>query len=78
MAFGPVDFSAVFRYWKFFGKESVRPWTASPLFELAPVVVFASYCSIALLIPVSTSFPLPLGTAGDILGGALLFGLAGL
>jgi formate hydrogenlyase subunit 4 len=37
----------------------------------------AAYCSIALLIPILTSFPLPLGTAGDILGGALLFGLAG-
>ena len=51
--------------------------TASPFFELAPLIAFASYCSIALLIPVLTNFPLPLGTAGDILGGALLFGLAG-
>jgi len=55
----------------------VRPETASPFFELAPLIAFASYCSIALLIPVLTNFPLPLGTAGDILGGALLFGLAG-
>jgi formate hydrogenlyase subunit 4 len=74
---GPSIFQPYYDIWKFFRKESVRPETASPFFELAPLIAFASYCSIALLIPVLTNFPLPLGTAGDILGGALLFGLAG-
>ena len=74
---GPSIFQPYYDIWKFFRKESVRPDTASPFFELAPLIAFASYCSIALLIPVLTNFPLPLGTAGDILGGALLFGLAG-
>jgi formate hydrogenlyase subunit 4 len=74
---GPSVLQPYYDIWKFFRKESVRPETASPFFELAPLIAFASYCSIALLIPVLTNFPLPLGTAGDILAGALLFGLAG-
>ena len=64
---GPSVLQPYYDIWKFFRKESVRPETASPFFELAPLIAFASYCSIALLIPVLTNFPLPLGTAGDIL-----------
>jgi formate hydrogenlyase subunit 4 len=74
---GPSPLQPYYDIAKFFRKESLRPQTASPFFEIAPVVAVAAYCSIALLIPILTSFPLPLGTAGDILGGALLFGLAG-
>jgi formate hydrogenlyase subunit 4 len=74
---GPSALQPYYDIAKFFRKESLRPQTASPFFELAPLIVVAAYCSIALLIPILTSFPLPLGTAGDILGGALLFGLAG-
>ena len=74
---GPPVLQPYYDIAKFFAKESLRPNTASPFFELAPLIAFACYCSIALLIPVLTSFPLPLGTSGDILGGALLFGLAG-
>jgi formate hydrogenlyase subunit 4 len=74
---GPSVLQPYYDIAKFFRKESLRPETASPFFELAPVIAVAAYCSIALLIPILTSFPLPLGTAGDILGGALLFGLAG-
>jgi formate hydrogenlyase subunit 4 len=74
---GPSVLQPYYDIGKLFRKESLRPQTASPFFELAPLIAFAAYCSIALLLPVLTSFPLPLGTAGDILGGALLFGLAG-
>jgi formate hydrogenlyase subunit 4 len=74
---GPSPLQPYYDIAKFFRKESLRPQTASPFFEIAPVIAVAAYCSIALLIPILTSFPLPLGTAGDILGGALLFGLAG-
>jgi formate hydrogenlyase subunit 4 len=74
---GPSPLQPYYDIAKFFRKESLRPHTASPFFEVAPVIAVAAYCSIALLIPILTSFPLPLGTAGDILGGALLFGLAG-
>lgn len=74
---GPPIFQPYCDIAKFFRKESVRPQTASPFFEIAPLIALASYCSIALLIPVLTNFPLPLGTAGYILGGALSFGLAG-
>jgi formate hydrogenlyase subunit 4 len=74
---GPSVLQPYFDIVKYFRKETLRPETSSPFFEIAPVVAVAAYCSIALLIPILTSFPLPLGTAGDILGGALLFGLAG-
>ncbi len=74
---GPSVFQPYYDIFKLFRKESLRPQTASPFFELAPLIAFGAYCSIALLLPVLTSFPLPLATAGDILGGALLFGLAG-
>ena len=77
MAPGPSVLQPYYDIAKFFRKESLQPETASPFFEIAPLIAFAAYCSIALLIPVLTNFPLPLGTAGDILGGALLFGLAG-
>jgi formate hydrogenlyase subunit 4 len=74
---GPSVLQPYFDIVKYFRKETLRPETSSPFFEIAPVIAVAAYCSIALLIPILTSFPLPLGTAGDILGGALLFGLAG-
>jgi formate hydrogenlyase subunit 4 len=74
---GPSVLQPYFDIVKYFRKETLRPESSSPFFEIAPVIAVAAYCSIALLIPILTSFPLPLGTAGDILGGALLFGLAG-
>lgn len=74
---GPSVLQPYYDIAKFFRKETLRPETSSPFFEIAPVIAVASYCSIAFLIPVLTNFPLPLATAGDILGGALLFGVAG-
>jgi formate hydrogenlyase subunit 4/hydrogenase-4 membrane subunit HyfE len=47
------------------------------LFRAAPYVSFAGYATVPLLIPVLTSFGLPLGYMGDILGGGLILGMAG-
>ena len=61
---GPSIFQPYYDIWKFFRKESVRPETASPFFELAPLIAFASYCSIALLIPGTDQLPAPAGHRG--------------
>jgi len=53
------------------------PDEASPLFILAPLLAFACYLVVPLLIPVLTSFPLPLGYMGDILGGGIILSTAG-
>jgi len=57
-------------------KEALAPAGASPFFLAAPVIAVAAYLTIPLLIPVLTSFPLPLGYMGDILGGGFLLALA--
>ncbi|MGO9957353.1 MAG: NADH-quinone oxidoreductase subunit H [Solirubrobacteraceae bacterium] len=62
---------------KLLRKETVLPGTAGPVFRLAPYVSFAGYATVPLLIPVLTSFGLPLGYMGDILGGGLILGMAG-
>lgn len=61
---------------KLFGKESLAPHGASPFFLAAPVVAFACYLTVPLLIPVLTSYSLPLGYMGDILGGSFILALA--
>ena len=73
---GPSILQPYYDIAKFFRKESLRPETASPFFELAPLIAFASYCSIALLIPVL--FADHVGRGQQALGGALyLDGLSG-
>ncbi len=62
---------------KLLGKETVLPAPAGPLFRAAPYVSFAGYATVPLLIPVLTSYGLPLGYMGDILGGGLILGMAG-
>lgn len=74
---GPSIFQPYYDILKFFRKDELRPDTAGWLFGAAPVIAFSCYLTIATLIPVLTTFPLPLGWMGDILGGAFLFGLAG-
>jgi len=61
---------------KLFRKETVLPDGAGPVFRAAPYVSFACYLTVPLLIPVLTTFPLPLGYMGDILGGGFVLGLA--
>jgi formate hydrogenlyase subunit 4 len=45
-------------------------------FLAAPVIAVAAYLTIPLLIPVLTSYGLPLGYMGDILGGGFMLSLA--
>ncbi len=54
---------------KLFRKEALAPDGASWFFLAAPVIAVTAYLTIPLLIPVLTSYPLPLGYLGDILGG---------
>lgn len=74
---GPSIFQPYYDIWKYLHKGRSVPEDASWIYFAAPYVAFASYVSIAMLIPVLTSFPLPLGYMGDILGGAFLFALSG-
>jgi formate hydrogenlyase subunit 4/hydrogenase-4 membrane subunit HyfE len=60
---------------KLLHKETVLPAPAGPLFRAAPYVSFAAYATVPLLIPVLTSYGLPLGYMGDILAGGLILGL---
>ncbi|WP_246216814.1 respiratory chain complex I subunit 1 family protein [Mycobacterium botniense] len=73
---GPRILQPYFDVVKLFGKESLVPRDASVLFRLTPVVSFACYLTVPMLIPVLTSYPLPLGYMGDILGGGLILAFA--
>jgi formate hydrogenlyase subunit 4 len=57
-------------------KEALAPERASWFFLAAPVIAVAAYLTIPLLIPVLTTYGLPLGYMGDILGGGFLLALA--
>ena len=57
-------------------KEALAPSGASWFFLAAPFVAVAAYLTIPLLIPVLTTYGLPLGYMGDILGGGFLLSLA--
>ena len=61
---------------KMFGKETLVPQDAGIFFRVAPVAAFACYLTVPMLIPVLTSYALPLGYMGDILGGGLILGCA--
>ncbi len=61
---------------KLLRKESLAPEQASLFFLAAPLVAVAAYLTIPLLIPVLTTYGLPLGYMGDILGGGFLLALA--
>lgn len=61
---------------KLFGKESLAPRGASTWFLVAPLGAMVCYLVVPLLIPVLTTFPLPLAYMGDILGGGFVLALA--
>ena len=61
---------------KLFRKEALAPEQASWFFLAAPLIAVTSYLTIPLLVPVLTSYGLPLGYMGDILGGGFLLSLA--
>lgn len=73
---GPRILQPYYDLGKLFGKEAIAPVGAGPFFLAAPIVAFACYLTVPLLIPVLTTFGLPLGNMGDILGGGFLLALA--
>ena len=73
---GPRVLQPYYDILKLLDKETVLPAPAGPLFRLAPYVSFAVYATVPLLLPVLTSFGLPLGYMGDILAGGLILGMA--
>ncbi|MGH3272822.1 MAG: respiratory chain complex I subunit 1 family protein, partial [Streptosporangiaceae bacterium] len=73
---GPRVLQPYFDLGKLFRKEALAPDGASWVFLAAPLGAMACYLTVPLLIPVLTSFGLPLGYMGDILGGGLILSLA--
>lgn len=74
---GPRVLQPYYDLGKLFGKEALAPRGASWVFLLAPLGAMACYLTVPLLIPVLTTYPLPLGSMGDILGGGFILALAG-
>jgi formate hydrogenlyase subunit 4 len=73
---GPRILQPYYDLAKLFSKETLVPEQASWVFLAAPVVAFTCYLIVPLLIPELTTFGLPLGYMGDILGGAFFLALA--
>ena len=73
---GPRVLQPYYDLGKLLRKEALAPQGASWFFLAAPVVAVAAYLTIPLLIPVLTTYGLPLGYMGDILGGGFLLALA--
>jgi formate hydrogenlyase subunit 4 len=73
---GPRVLQPYYDLGKLFRKEALAPIGAGPFFLAAPLVSFACYLTVPLLIPVLTSYALPLGYMGDILGGGFVLALA--
>jgi formate hydrogenlyase subunit 4 len=61
---------------KLFRKEALAPHDVGPFFLLAPVLAFACYMTVPLLIPVLTTYALPGANMGDILGGGIILAFA--
>ena len=61
---------------KLFRKEALAPEGASWVFLAAPLAAMTCYLTVPLLIPVLTTYGLPLGYMGDILGGGFILSLA--
>jgi formate hydrogenlyase subunit 4 len=72
---GPRILQPYYDLAKLFRKESLAPIGASPFFLIAPVIAFACYLTVPMLIPVLTNYALPLGNMGDILGGGIILAL---
>jgi formate hydrogenlyase subunit 4 len=74
---GPRILQPYYDLAKLFRKETVVPEDSSWVFLVAPIVSFGCYLIVPLLIPVLTTYGLPLGYMGDILGGGLILAFAG-
>src|SRR5712692_2860136 len=73
---GPRVLQPYYDLAKLFRKEALAPEGASWVFLAAPLAAMTCYLTVPLLIPVLTSYPLPLGYMGDILGGGFILSLA--
>jgi formate hydrogenlyase subunit 4 len=73
---GPRPLQPYYDLAKLFRKEALAPEGASWVFLAAPLAGFTCYLTVPLLIPVLTSYPLPLGYMGDILGGGFILSMA--
>ena len=73
---GPRVLQPYYDLAKLFRKEALAPEGASWVFLAAPVAAMTCYLTVPLLIPVLTSYGLPLGYIGDILGGGFILSLA--
>ena len=74
---GPRMLQPYYDIAKLFRKETLVTDQSSWVFFAGPIVAFACYLTVPMLIPVLTTFPLPLGYTGDILGGGFILALAG-
>jgi formate hydrogenlyase subunit 4 len=74
---GPRILQPYYDLAKLFRKETVVTEDSSWVFIAGPIVAFGCYLIVPLLIPVLTTYPLPLGYMGDILGGGFVLALAG-
>lgn len=73
---GPRILQPYFDILKLLQKETVLPEPAGPVFRAAPYVSFAAYATVPLLIPVLTTFGLPLGWMADFFGVGMILALA--
>jgi formate hydrogenlyase subunit 4 len=73
---GPRILQPYYDIAKLMRKEALAPEGASWFFLAAPVLAMTCYLTVPLLIPVLTTFGLPLGYMGDILGGGFILALA--
>jgi formate hydrogenlyase subunit 4 len=74
---GPRILQPYYDLTKLFRKETLVTEESSWVFLAGPVVAFGCYLIVPLLIPVLTTYGLPLGYMGDILGGGFVLALAG-
>jgi formate hydrogenlyase subunit 4 len=73
---GPRMLQPYYDIGKLFRKEALAPVGVSWVFLAAPLAAMACYLTVPLLIPVLTTYPLPLWYMGDILGGGFILALA--
>ena len=74
---GPRILQPYYDIAKLFRKETVVTEESSWVFLIGPVIAFGCYLIVPLLIPVLTTYGLPLGYMGDILGGGFVLALGG-
>jgi formate hydrogenlyase subunit 4 len=74
---GPRILQPYYDLAKLFRKETVVTDESSWVFLAGPIAAFSCYLIVPLLIPVLTTYGLPLGYMGDILGGGFILALAG-